>query len=56
VYQVDTSHHLEQLAHDMGAAPAAGRGHVDLARIGIRIGDELGDGPGREKQKLFLSK
>src|SRR5215831_16702863 len=44
VYQVDTGHHLEQLARDMGAAPAAGRGHVDLARIGFRIGDELGNG------------
>src|SRR5262249_680644 len=44
VYQVDTRHHLEQLARDMGAAPAAGRGHVDLARIGFRIGDELGNG------------
>src|SRR5262245_35462773 len=41
MYQVDTGHHLEQLARHMGAAPAAGGGHVDFARIGFRIGDEL---------------
>src|SRR5262245_49752383 len=44
MYQVDTGHHLEQLARDMGAAPVAGRGHVDLAWIGFRIGDKLWNG------------
>ena len=30
-------------------APVAGRRHVDLARIGFGIGDELGNGLGRNR-------
>ena len=47
VNQVDAGHHLEQLAGDMWRAPVAGRRHVDLARIGLGIGDELGNRLGR---------
>jgi hypothetical protein len=43
VDQVDTGHHLEPFAEDMGHGPAAGRSHVDLARIGLGVGDELRD-------------
>ena len=46
VHHVDAGHHLEQLAGDMDAAAVAGRRHVDLARIGLGIGDELGNGLG----------
>src|SRR5262249_7884875 len=41
VDQVDTGHHLEPFAEDMGHGPAAGRSHVDLARIGLGVGNEL---------------
>ncbi len=30
-------------AEDMGRGPAAGRSHIDLARIGLGVGDELRD-------------
>src|SRR5262249_29854373 len=43
VNQVDTGHHLEPFAEDVGHGPAAGRSHVDLARIGPGVGDELRD-------------
>jgi hypothetical protein len=43
VDQVGTGHHLELFAEQMGRGPAAGRSHVDLARIGIGVGDELRD-------------
>src|SRR5262249_54191480 len=43
VNQVDTSHHDEPFAEDVGDGPAAGRPHVDLTRIGLGIGDELRD-------------
>ena len=45
----DAGHHLEQLAGDMGRGPVAGRRHVDLARIGLGVGDELGNGLGRNR-------
>jgi hypothetical protein len=41
--QVDSGHHLEQFAEDMGDGPVAGRCHVDLAGIGLGVGDELRD-------------
>jgi hypothetical protein len=44
---VDSSHHLEQLADDMGRTPVAVRRHVDLTRIGLGIGNELGNCLGR---------
>ena len=43
VDHVDAGHHLEQLAGDMERTPGAARRHVDLARIGLGIGDELRD-------------
>ena len=49
VDHVDAGHHLEQLARQMARGPVAGRRHVDLARIGLGIGDELGNRLGRER-------
>ena len=46
---VDAGHHLEQLAGHMGAGAGAGRRHVDLARIGLGVGDELRDRLGRNR-------
>ena len=43
VDHVDAGHHLEQLAGDMERTPGAARRHVDLARIGLGIGDKLGN-------------
>jgi hypothetical protein len=40
---------LEQLAGDVVRRPAAGRCHVDLARIALGVGDELWEGPGRDR-------
>ena len=47
--QIDAGHHLEQFAEDVGRGPVALRGHVELARIGFRIGDELGNGFGGDR-------
>ena len=41
--EVDTGHHLEQLAGEMLRGPVAGRAVVDLARICFRVGDEFGN-------------
>ena len=41
VHHVDSSHHLEQLAEQMGSGPGAARSKVELARIGLSVGDEL---------------
>ena len=49
VLQVDAGHRLEQLAGDVLHRAAAGRGHVDLARIGLGVGDELRNGVDRER-------
>ena len=49
VDHVDAGHHLEQLAGHMGRGPVAGRRHVELARIGLGIGDELGNRLGRNR-------
>jgi hypothetical protein len=49
VLHVDAGHHLEQLARHMGPGSAATRGHVDLARISFGVGDELGNGLGRNQ-------
>src|SRR5215831_13444461 len=40
---VDPGHHLEQLARDMCAASDTDRRHADLAGIGIRVEDKLGN-------------
>jgi hypothetical protein len=45
---VDPGHHLEQLARQMCAASDTNRRHVELARIGLAIGDELGNRLGRD--------
>src|SRR5262249_20250187 len=50
VKQVDTGHHHEQLAENMGRAPDAGRRHVQLARIGLGISDEFGNRLGRDQR------
>src|SRR3984893_8111104 len=47
VHQIDTGHHLEQLASHMNRASVAAGPHVDLGRISPGIGDELGNGLGR---------
>ena len=49
VNHVDAGHHLEQLAGYMGGVPVPARRHVDLARIGLGIGDELGNRLGRNR-------
>jgi hypothetical protein len=49
VLHVDAGHHLEQLASDVGRASIAGRCHVDLAGIGVGVGDELGNGLDRNR-------
>jgi len=46
VNQVDTRHHLKQFTKDMRGTSDSTRCHVDLARIGFRIGNELGQGLG----------
>ena len=43
VDQVDTGHKFEPFAEDVGHGPASGRPHVDLARIGLGVSDELRD-------------
>src|SRR5581483_9749506 len=46
-HKVEAGHELEQLAGDVRHAAVARRCHVDLAGIGLRVGDELGNGFGR---------
>ena len=43
VNHVDAGHHLEQLAGNMWTRCRCRRRHVDLARIGLGVGDELGN-------------
>src|SRR6516165_2738136 len=45
---VDPGHHLEQLARYMCAASDTNRRHADLAGIGIRVKDKLGNRLGRD--------
>jgi hypothetical protein len=40
---------LEQLARQVRGRPGSERGHGDLARIGLGVGDQLGDAPGWER-------
>src|SRR5215472_11436530 len=42
----NTGHHFEQHTDNVVRRPAASRCHVDLARIGYGIGDELWEGLG----------
>ena len=46
---VDAGHHLEQLVCHMGGRADAGRRHGDFARIGLGMGDELGNRLGRNR-------
>jgi hypothetical protein len=46
---VDAGHQLEQFAGYVAGGTDAGRRHVDLAGIGLRIGDEVGNGLGRNR-------
>ena len=49
VGQLGAGHHLEQFARQMHRGADAGRGHVDLARVGLGERDELGHGAGRHR-------
>ena len=49
VNHVHAAHQLEELAGHMGRRPDASRGHVELARVGLGIVDELRNGIGRER-------
>src|SRR4051794_37977707 len=49
MHEVDTGHHLEQLAGEVRGRAAAERGHADLAWIGLGVGNELGDGFRRDR-------
>src|SRR5436190_7200029 len=40
---VDAGHHFEQLARYVGPRPIPGRRHVELVRIGLGVGNELGN-------------
>src|SRR5262249_24966048 len=40
---VDAGHHLEQFTGNMVSGTDAGRRHVDLAGIGLGVGNELGN-------------
>src|ERR1700728_2477416 len=46
VDHVNTGHRHEQRAEEMRRGPIAGRGHIDFARIGFRVSDELRDSLG----------
>jgi hypothetical protein len=49
LYHVDASHHLEHLAGNMGRGSVAGRPDVELTRIGLGVGYQLGNGFGRNR-------
>src|SRR5215510_9601272 len=45
---VDAGHHFEQLAGHVRDGTVARRSKTDLARMGLSVGDELGDRLGRK--------
>src|SRR5262249_34365174 len=49
VRQIHAGDELEQLPRDVMRAADAGRGHVQLAGIGLGVGNKLGDGLGRHR-------
>jgi hypothetical protein len=49
VQHVDAGHHLEQLAADVDRRSNARRRHIELARIGFGIGNEIRDRLGRNR-------
>ena len=53
VHEIDARHEPEQFARDMLRAANAGGCHVDLARIGFGVGDELRHGLGRKVRQHF---
>jgi hypothetical protein len=50
VDQIHPAHHLEELAGNVLRRAGAGRPVVDLARVGLGIGDELGERRGEAKR------
>jgi hypothetical protein len=46
--QLNSGHRHEQFASQMNRASNAGCGHIDLAGIGLGIGDEVRDSFGRK--------
>ena len=50
VNHLGAGHHLEQLAGQMTEVSAAARAHVDLAGIGLRMGDEFGNRSDRQRR------
>jgi hypothetical protein len=50
VGELGAGQHHEQLAGDMSGVADAGRRHVDLARVGLGIGDEFGDRLGWQRR------
>jgi hypothetical protein len=53
MHQVHPGHKLEQLAENMGGSSDPTRRHGELAGIGLGIGDELGNHPGRNR-RIYL--
>ena len=51
VHHVDPGHHLEHLGGDVVGVAGAGRGVIDLARVGLGVGDELGNRLGRKRRR-----
>jgi hypothetical protein len=49
VRYLSAGHHLEQLTGDMIDTTDATRAELELARISLRIGDQLGNGLGRNR-------
>src|SRR5262249_14930249 len=43
MYEVDPGHHLEELAGNMDRCSSTAGCHIDPARIGLGVGDELGN-------------
>jgi hypothetical protein len=50
MHHVHASHQLEQLTRHVDAGADAARSEIELARIGLGVGDELGNGGGRERR------
>jgi hypothetical protein len=53
VDQADAGHEFEQFASDMLGSANAGRRHIDLARIGLGVGNEFRNGS-RRKRRMHL--
>ena len=49
VLHVDAGQHLEQFARHVDRGSVAGRRHVELAGIGLGVGDQLGNGLDRQR-------